>query len=187
MDLAAPDLDHAADRDRLITAEVQDALQDQVGVEARGTEGRRITGFEGQGQEDARIERPMMVGVAREHEAMGQRFAFIRVQFGHARRVRRFEVGLLRTCSSDFRESLARAHSGRNLLRERNEGILVERNHVVGAGWGKFRALFPRSGPVPEGEKGEGRNGMNSVRQKTPWNRRVPWGFNCRRDIELRR
>ncbi len=70
----------------------------------------------------------MVVGVTREHKAVGQRLAFVREQFGHARRVRRFDVGLVKTCSSDFRESLARRHPRRNLCRERNDGILVERN-----------------------------------------------------------
>ena len=49
VDLSTPNLDHTADRDRLITSKVQHALEDQIGIEARGAESRRIAGFEREG------------------------------------------------------------------------------------------------------------------------------------------
>ncbi len=60
----------------------------------------------------------MVVGVSREDQPMSERFAFIGVQIGHARRVRRFELGLPETGASEFCESLTRALHDRNLPKE---------------------------------------------------------------------
>jgi hypothetical protein len=42
MDFASANLDHAADRDGLITPEVEDSLQHEVGVQSRGLKCGRV-------------------------------------------------------------------------------------------------------------------------------------------------
>lgn len=112
--LAAADLDHAADRDRLVAAQVEDALEDEVRVEARGPEGGRISRLQGEGQQDAGIERPVVVGVAGQDEAVGPRLVFIPIRIGHAHRVRRFRTGWVEASSTGCRESLTWGRSAGN-------------------------------------------------------------------------
>ena len=89
VDLAAPDLDHPADPDRLVAAQVEDPLQDQVGVQARGAIGRGIGRLERHREQDARVERAVMIGIARQDEAMGQ--DFVAGRHPHAHRARMVE------------------------------------------------------------------------------------------------
>ena len=96
MDFATADLDDASDRDRLITSEIQDSLQNEIGVQTRGAKRRGVACLEREGEQDACIESPMMIGVARKDEAIHDSLAFIRVQIGHARQIRRFEGELLK-------------------------------------------------------------------------------------------
>jgi hypothetical protein len=85
VDLASSDLDHATDRYGLVTPEIQDSFQDQVGVQARGSERRRIAGLERQRKENSGVKRSVVIGVPWQDEAMGEGLGIIRVQFGHAR------------------------------------------------------------------------------------------------------
>ena len=83
MDLPSPDLDHTADRNRLVAPEIQDPLQDQVGVQSRGPKRGCIAGLERQREQHPRVKRPVMVGITRQDKVMRQRFGIIRVQFAH--------------------------------------------------------------------------------------------------------
>ena len=68
--LPAPDLHNLADRNGFVAAEVKDSFQDEVGVQPGGTEGRRVAGLEGKGEQGTRIECPMVIGIARQDKAM---------------------------------------------------------------------------------------------------------------------
>jgi hypothetical protein len=90
VDLATSDLDDLTDGNRLVTPDIQDSFQDEVGVQSGGSKGRCIASLERQGEEDSGVERPVVVGIARQDEPMGQGFGINRGQIGHAHRVRRF-------------------------------------------------------------------------------------------------
>ena len=85
MDLAATDLDDLADGDRLIATEVEDSLQDEIGIEPGGVECGRVTGLECEGEECAGIEGPVVVGITRQDQAMGEGLCFLGLSLGHAR------------------------------------------------------------------------------------------------------
>ncbi len=85
--LPAPDLHNLADRNGFVAAEVKDSFQDEVGVQPGGTEGRRVAGLEGKGEQGTRIECPMVIGIARQDKAMSQGFEVLGLHLRHARRV----------------------------------------------------------------------------------------------------
>ena len=85
--LPAPNLHNLADRNGFVTAEVKDSFQDEVGVQPGGTEGRRVAGLEGKGEQGTRIECPMVIGIARQDKAMSQGFEVLGLRLRHARRV----------------------------------------------------------------------------------------------------
>ncbi len=87
--LPAPDLDNLADRNGFVAAEVKDSFQDEVGVQPGGTEGRRVAGLEGKGEQGTRIECPMVIGITRQDKAMSQGFEVLGLRLRHARRVPR--------------------------------------------------------------------------------------------------
>lgn len=84
MNLAAPDLNDPADRDGYVTAKVEDALEDEVGVEARGAVGRRISGLQGERQKRSCVESAVMIGVAGQDESVRHRLGVVRVRRCHA-------------------------------------------------------------------------------------------------------
>ncbi len=86
MNFAASDLDDLADGHRFVAAEIQNSFQNEVGIQAGGSECGRVAGFEGQRQKDASVERAVVVGITRQNEAMGQCFGIVRVRFSHLRR-----------------------------------------------------------------------------------------------------
>ena len=83
MDLSAPDLHDLADGNRLITPDVEHSLEDEVRVDSGGSKGGRIAGLEGKREQDSGVERAVVVGIARQHEPVGQGFGINRVLFGH--------------------------------------------------------------------------------------------------------
>ena len=89
MYLPAPDLHNLADRDGFVAAEVKNSFQDEVGVQPGGTEGRRVAGLEGKGEQGTRIECSMVIGIARQDKAMSQGFEVLGLRLRHARRVPR--------------------------------------------------------------------------------------------------
>ena len=89
VDLPAPDLHNLADRNRFVAAKVEDSFQDEVGVQAGGTEGRRVAGLEGEGEQGTRIECPMVIGITRQDKVMSQGFKVLGLRLRHARRVPR--------------------------------------------------------------------------------------------------
>ena len=91
MDLAPPDLDHAADGNRLITPQVEHPLQDEVGVQTRGPKGSRVAGLQSQGHEHASVQSTVMIGIARQHEMVSQNLGITGLRFGHVHRVSRPE------------------------------------------------------------------------------------------------
>ncbi len=92
MDFSSPNLDHAADWNRLVTAQIQHSFQDEVGIQAGGPKGGCITGLKRQGEQDAGVKGPVMIAVAGQDEAMCQCFGISGVRFVHARRIRRLPV-----------------------------------------------------------------------------------------------
>ncbi len=96
MNLPAPDLDDAADRHRLVTAQIEHSLQYQVGIQARGTKGSRVTGLECQRDKDARVKRAMMIGISRQDKMVGQDLGITGWRFGHVHQIRGLERKLRR-------------------------------------------------------------------------------------------
>ena len=78
MDFPAPDLDDLADRNRLVAPEIEHSFQDEIGVQAGGSKGGGIAGLEGQREQNARVKRAVVVGVARQDEPMRQSFGINR-------------------------------------------------------------------------------------------------------------
>ena len=125
VDLPAADLDDLADRDRLVATEVEDPLQDEVGVEPGGAESGRVTGFEGQRQQGTRIEGPVVVGITRQD----RRWVRVSASWGCVlvmRRVPRIRNGGSRRLGL-VRENLSCEKPGRNRTVERPHGSGAER------------------------------------------------------------
>ncbi len=89
MDLPASNLHNLADRNRFIAAQVEDSFEDEIGVQPGGTEGRRVAGLQGKSEEGSRVECPVVIGIARQDQAMSQSFEFLGLRFRHALRVPR--------------------------------------------------------------------------------------------------
>jgi len=87
--LPAPDLHNLADRNRFVAAKIKNSFQDEVGVQPGGTEGRRVAGLKGEGEQGTRIECPMVIGITRQDKAMSQGFEVLGLRLRHARRVPR--------------------------------------------------------------------------------------------------
>ena len=74
MDLTPPDLDHSPDRDGLVATKVQHPPQDEIGVESSRAEGCRVGRLQREREEDAGVERPVMICVSRENQSVCERF-----------------------------------------------------------------------------------------------------------------
>ena len=80
MDLAASDLHDLADRNGLITPDVEHSFQDQVCIQSGGSKGRGVACLEGQREQDSGVERAVVVRIARQNQPVGQGFGINRVQ-----------------------------------------------------------------------------------------------------------
>ena len=89
VDLPASDLHDLPDRNRLVAPDVENPFQDEVCVQAGGTESGRVTGFECQREQGTRVEGSVVVGIAGQDEAMGQGLCILGLRLCHARRVPR--------------------------------------------------------------------------------------------------
>jgi hypothetical protein len=111
MNLSASNLNNLADRNRLIASDVENPFQDEVCVQASGTESGRVTGFKRQRQQGTRIKGSVVVGIARQDQAMAQGLCILGLRLCHARRVPRI-VHEFRRWS--IRENLSCKKPGRN-------------------------------------------------------------------------
>ncbi len=90
VDLTASDLDDAADGHGDVAAQVEDSFQDEIGIKAGGVVSRGISGLQGQREQGAGVERPVMVGVAGQDESVRERLGVVRVRRCHTRAIPRF-------------------------------------------------------------------------------------------------
>ena len=74
MNFSTANLDDMTDRHRLVAAEIDHALEDQVGVRTGRAIGRRVARFKRQRHEHTRVQGSVVVRVARNDQAMRQGF-----------------------------------------------------------------------------------------------------------------
>jgi hypothetical protein len=96
MDLPAPDLHDLANRDRLVTSEIENPFENQIGIEPSSTEGGCVACLECKRQQGSGVKCAMVIGIARQDKAMGQGFDVLVRRLCHARRVPRHENGIER-------------------------------------------------------------------------------------------
>ena len=70
MNGSTANLHDAPDWNRLIAPKIENALQNKIGVQAGRPEGRRIAGFQRQGNQCPCVKRAMVIGIAWQHEMM---------------------------------------------------------------------------------------------------------------------
>lgn len=125
VNLPAPDLHNIADGDRFVAAEIENTLKNEVGVEAGGPEGGGVTGLERQSKQGPCVQGSMMIGVAGQHEAMGQGFDVLRWGLWHARRVpcKMSPVGTCWIAIEEIYHDMQMTATGANRLRTRRKLI----------------------------------------------------------------
>jgi hypothetical protein len=98
VNLPASDLNDLPDRHRLIAPDVENPFQDEVCVQSGSAERGRVSSFKRQRQQGTRIEGSVVVGIARQDQAMAQGFCILGLRLSHARRVPRIVSEVKRWC-----------------------------------------------------------------------------------------
>lgn len=85
VNLAASDLDDLADGNRLIAADIEHSLEDEVCGCARGSKRGGVACLEGQREQSTGVERAIVVCIARQNKPVRKGFGVRLVRIGHER------------------------------------------------------------------------------------------------------